>query len=267
VAGNLGQGKTIDRNLKENIFMRTIYLDGQFLKASAQIIDAFTPGVFKAKGVFETMLGLDGIVLDTALHISRLRAGLKVLGVKMPSIDPSALREVLRCNQLLSARVRLMVWQAGKETHVLITALPYKVSEKPMYRVCLMKTNRTANDLLSNVKSLDYEVFAKAYSRAQAQGFDEALLMNRQGHIFEASRGNIFWMKDGVLYTPPLSSGCLNGITRQQVIKQAKSMKIPVEERKLTLDILKRSDAAFLTNSLAGIKPIEVTSIKNISID
>ena len=59
--------------------MRTIYLDGQYFKVNAQIIEAFTPGVFKAKGVFETMLGLDGVVLDTALHLKRLRAGLKDL--------------------------------------------------------------------------------------------------------------------------------------------------------------------------------------------
>ena len=87
------------------------------------------------------------------------------------------------------------------------------------------------------------------------------------GHIFEASRANIFWIKDKVLYTPPLSSGCLNGITRQQVIKQARKLRIPVKEKNLTPEILKKSDAAFLTNSLIGIKPIEVTSIRNISAD
>ena len=57
--------------------MKTIYLDGQYLKVNTQLIEAFTPGVFKAKGVFETMLGLDGVVIDTALHLKRLRQGLK----------------------------------------------------------------------------------------------------------------------------------------------------------------------------------------------
>ena len=103
--------------------------------------------------------------------------------------------------------------------------------------------------------------------KPRAQGFDEALLLNRSGNIFEASRANIFWIKDRVLYTPPLSSGCLNGITRQQVIKQAGDLKIPVKERNLTPEILKKADAAFLTNSLIGIKPIEVTTIRNISTD
>jgi branched-chain amino acid aminotransferase len=242
--------------------MRIIYLDGQYRKVTPKIIEAFTPGIFEAKGVFETMLGLDGVVMDTALHLKRLRAGLKFLGIKPPSVDPSALREVLRRNRLSSARLRLMVWQAEAQTHVMAAALPYKVPEKPIYRVCLVKTNRADNDRLANVKSLDYGLFAKAYAQAQAQGFDEALLINRRGRIFEASRANIFWVKDKVLYTPPLASGCLNGITRQQIIKQAKRLKIPVKERDLTPSMLQKADTSFLSNSLIGIKSIEIREIK-----
>ncbi len=236
--------------------MKIIFLDGKYLKVSAQIIEAFTPGIFKAKGVFETMLGQKGVVLDIALHLKRLRAGLKILGVKAPPINPSVLKEVLRRNHCLRGRVRLMVWQAGQQTHVMMAALPLKASHKKIYRVCLIKTNRSANNRLADVKSLDYELFAKAFSQAQTQGFDEALLLNRSGTIFEATRANIFWIKDKVLYTPPLSSGCLNGITRRQVLKEAGNLKIAVKERNLTPEILKEADASFLTNSLIGIKPI-----------
>jgi branched-chain amino acid aminotransferase len=236
--------------------MKIIFLDGQYLKASPQIVDAFTPGAFKAKGVFETMLGQRGVVMDKGPHLKRLRAGLKILGVRIPSIRPSVLKEVLHRNHLSFGRVRLMVWQAGQETHVMISGLPYKVPDKKEYRVCLVKTNRAANDRLANVKSLDYGLFAEAFSQARAQGYDEALLLNRSGFIFEASRANIFWIKNKILYTPPLSSGCLNGITRQQVLKGAKGLKIPVKEENLTPEILKRADSAFLTNSLIGIKPI-----------
>ena len=241
--------------------MKIIYLDGQYLKVDARIIEAFTPGSFKAKGVFETMLGLDGMVMDLDLHIKRLRGGLKVFKIETPLIDRSIFQELLGRNKLSCARVRLMVWQAGREVHVMSTAVPYKISSKKTYRVCLIKTDRTANGRSINVKSLDYALFAQAYAKAKAQGFDEALLLNRKGYIFEASRANIFWVKNKVLFTPPVSSGCLNGITRQQVIKQARSLKISVKEKNLTSEILKQADAAFLTNSLTGIKPIEIASI------
>jgi len=246
--------------------MKTIYLDGQYLKVAPQTVDAFTPGNFKAKGVFETMLGVDGAVLDTALHLKRLQAGLKVLNIKAPRIDPLVLREILRRNQLSCARVRLMVWQAGREVHVMGAALPYKIPGNKNYRVGLVKTDRAAGSRWANVKSLDYGLFAEAFSQAHKQGYDEVLLLNRSGYIFEASRANIFWVKDKILYTPPLSSGCLNGITRQQVIRQARNLKIIVKEKNLTTGILKDADAAFLTNSLIGIKPIELIWISKISI-
>jgi branched-subunit amino acid aminotransferase/4-amino-4-deoxychorismate lyase len=239
-----------------------IFIDGQYLRVNAQIIEAFTPGVFNGKGVFETMLGLDGMVLDETLHLKRLRAGLKVLGIKPPSISSLILKQVLDRNHLSLARVRIMVWKEEKQAHVMAVALPYKIPEKSTYRVCLIGTNRRANDRLADVKSLDYGLFAEALGRAQARGFDEALLLNSRGHIFEASRANVFWIKDNVIYTPPLSSGCLNGITRQHVIKQARNLGITVKEKNLTPEIFKKADAAFVTNSLLGIKTIEITEIK-----
>ena len=236
--------------------MKTIYLDGQFLRVDDQIIKAFAPGAFKACGVFETILVLDGVILDLAEHVKRLRQGLKVLSIALPSIDLSLLKELLRSNKLSSARLRLMVWKAGQAIHVMAIATPYTMNKKKTFRVCLVKTKRMANARFAHVKSLDYGLFAEAFQQAQHQGYDEALLINSRGHIFEASRANIFWMKDKVLYTPPLSSGCLNGITRQQVIHQALNIKISVKEKNLTPEILRAADAAFLTNSLIGIKPI-----------
>ena len=244
--------------------MRIIYLDGQYLKVNTQIIEAFTPGVFKARGVFETMLAVDGFVMDTALHIRRLHLGLKVLGISSPDINPTLLREVLLRNELTTGRVRLMVWQAGRKIHLMAVAMAQHSSKK-QYRVGVIETKRPASDRLANVKSLDYGLFAEAWAKAQMSGFDEALLINSRGHIFEASRANIFWFKDKVLYTPGLSSGCLNGITRQQVIKQAMILRIPVEEGDLTCAILEAADAAFLTNSLIGIKPIDISRISRIS--
>ncbi len=243
-----------------------IFLDGKYIKVNDKILEVFTPGVFRGRGVFETMLGLDGEILDVALHLARLRRGLKALKMKLPSIHPSVLKEVLHRNHLPCARVRLMVWLEGQQTHVMIAALSYKNSDQKEYRVCLFKTDRAANDRLADVKSLDYGLFALAFAQAQAQGFDEALLLNRRNYIFEASRANIFWIKDRILFTPPLSSGCLKGITRGQILREARRLKVPVKERNLTPDMLTKADAAFLTNSLIGIKPIALVKSKRLRL-
>jgi len=241
--------------------MKIIYLDGKYLKISEPIAKTFTPGTFKAKGVFETMLGVDGVVMDAALHLDRMRKGLKALGIRPPAIDPSVLRQVLRRNHFSLSRVRMMVWQEARDVHVMIGAWPYHVP-KNNDRACLIKTNRTANARLADVKSLDYSLFAESYAQAIARGYGEALLLNAKGHIFEASRANVFWIKDKILYTPPLSSGCLNGITRRQVIEQAQKLKVCVKEKNLTPAALQEADAAFLTNSLIGIKSLNFTEIK-----
>jgi branched-subunit amino acid aminotransferase/4-amino-4-deoxychorismate lyase len=238
--------------------MKTIYLDGQYLKVDDQIIQAFAPGSFKAKGAFETLLAIDGIAFDVSPHLNRLKQGLKVLKIKSPLVNQSIIKELLRHHPWPCARVRIMVWQAGRDVHVMGAVLAYQLTKNKNYQVSLIKTNRAATARWANVKSLDYELFAAAYNLAKSDGFDEALLLNSKGHIFEASRANIFWTKDNVLYTPPLSSGCLNGITRQQVMKQAAQLKILVKERNLTPQILKKAGTAFLTNSLIGIKPIDL---------
>ena len=155
------------------------------------------------------------------------------------------------------ARVRVLAWQEGLQKHVVVMALPYSFPTKEIFRACLIKTSRPALAKFANKKSLDYKLFADAYAQACAKGFDEALLINDKGFIFEASRANVFILSDGKLITPPLSSGCLNGITRQQLIKSARKMKIPVLEENLTVSMIKGAEEAFLTNSLFGIKPIK----------
>ncbi len=238
--------------------MSTIFLDGRMYKVKAQTIEALAPGAFEARGVFETMLGLGSLVLYLPLHLKRMCRGLKCLGLQAPSIGPAAVQEVLRRNQLACARVRIMVWQEGRRVHGMVSALPYQIPGRKIFRACLIKTNRPAGARWAEVKSLDYAIFAQAYAQARSQGFDEALLINQKGNIFEASRANIFWTEGRALFTPPLTSGCLNGITRQQVMRQARRFRIPVKEKNLTPQMLQASDSAFLTNSLMGIKPLDI---------
>ncbi len=228
----------------------TIYIDGKYLKVSPKIADAFTPGVFYAQGVFETMLAVEGRVPDLKEHLARAYKG---SGIKVAA---AVVHKVVKANGFPLARVRVLVWKEGRQTHTVVMALKYQSPSKKMFRACAVQTNRPANARMAHTKSLDYALFADTYQQALAQGYDEALLLNNKGHIFEASRANIFWVSKGVLYTPPLSSGCLAGITRERVIQYAKAQGIPFKERNLTVKVLQNAGASFLTNSLIGIKPI-----------
>ena len=249
-----------------------VYLDGHYVRVNAAVLDFFTPGIFPAEGVFETMRCVDGKIEFLDEHLQRLLAGLKVLRIRhaynVPALKRVCQQLVRRNSSIQLGRLRVMVFQAGANVHCLAMAVAYQPPSLRQYRqglkVKLVRTSRPATARFADVKSLDYRLFAEAYSKAKAAGYDEALLLNRDGHVFEASRANVFIVLNGQIFTPPLSSGCLNGIIRQQIIKIARSLKTPVRERNITLAMLKKADKVFLTNSLAGL--ISVGSTYNILV-
>ena len=102
----------------------------------------------------------------------------------------------------------------------------------------------------------NYANSALARVEAIRAGFDEAIMINTNGKVIEASAENIFIVKDGLLITPPVTSGALNGITRDTVLAIAKENNIPHEIRDITRDELYIADEVFLTGTAAGIKPV-----------
>jgi branched-chain amino acid aminotransferase len=102
----------------------------------------------------------------------------------------------------------------------------------------------------------NYANSALARVEAIRAGFDEAIMLNTDGKVIEASAENIFIVKDGLLVTPPITSGALNGITRDTVLTIAMENNIPHAIRDITRDELYIADEVFLTGTAAGIKPV-----------
>jgi branched-chain amino acid aminotransferase len=102
----------------------------------------------------------------------------------------------------------------------------------------------------------NYANSALARVEAIRAGFDEAIMLNTDGKVIEASAENIFIVKDGLLVTPPITSGALNGITRDTVLTIARENNIPHVIRDITRDELYIADEVFLTGTAAGIKPV-----------
>ncbi len=241
----------------------TLFLDGKYIQSNDQLLDDLTPGRRRLRGVFETMRARQGRIVFCDEHLKRLSDGLKCLGLKNPLSAgrwKTVLRRLLKQGPCAHSRVRILVWREGRCLHYAAMAFKYELPLMSQYRrgirVVTAATGRRASLRHARVKSLDYALFADAYQRAAALGFDEALLLNVQGYVFEASRANIFVVHNGVLLTPPLGSGCLDGIMRARVIHQALRHKIPVRECNLTAKEIIHSDGAFITNALIGVMPL-----------
>ena len=247
----------------------TIWLDGKWVKAKPALLESLTPGILKARGVFETMRAANGKIALLEAHLKRMSRGLKVLGLRWPvwyRTIPANIRQLLRVLSLTEARVRVMLWQKGAGVHCAIVAealqSPSARQYKEGFRATL--TNGHHRKTPVPIKSLDYQIFRRSLQKARAAGFDEALLLNAKGELVEGSRTNIFLVKDNVLLTPPIQSGCLPGVMRQRVLSRARKLKLRCTTKSITPQDLLEADEAFVTNALLGIMPLTRLGSKRI---
>jgi branched-subunit amino acid aminotransferase/4-amino-4-deoxychorismate lyase len=127
------------------------------------------------------------------------------------------------------------------------------------WRLATSKVRLPVGDLLAEFKTANKLRQVVARAEAEAQGADEALLLNTSRRIAETASGNIFWIKDRVFHTPPADAGILPGVTRGVVMQLCRRLDFPVREEQGTLEQLKRADGIFVTLSTLGV--VEVAEL------
>lgn len=237
-----------------------VNLDGKEIPANPAFIDGLAPGVFVRDGVFETMLLSAGKIHFLDDHVRRLQKSLRRMNIPF-SAGKDKIRKMItvlaRRNNLRRARVRLAVWKDGGVPRFYIVTMPYNPAKNPKgVRAVIYHEPLDEESRFANLKCLDYRLFRRAFAAARKARAGEALILNRRGNLAEASRSNVFLVRGGRLLTPPLSSGCLDGVTRRRVISLARAAGLPVSLHDLTVQDLEDADEAFLTNSLRGVMPL-----------
>ncbi len=243
--------------------VRFYFLDGRLLPYHLPTVENLSPWLLKGRGVFETMRAQGRIILFLEEHLKRMLSGLRFLKILPPYSSEKIkkyIRLLLKVSQLKNARIRLTVWEDPSGIHLSIMAYPFQQLTAAQSRLGqkagIASVRRDERSALTRIKSIDYSVLIEAYRNAQARGFDETILLNRKGDIAECSRSNLFIVSHQQILTPSLDSGCLNGITRQQVIRIARTLGWKVQQKRITLTELYSADEAFLTNSLIEIMPL-----------
>lgn len=241
-----------------------IYLNGKFLKQEEASSPILEPGFLYGQGLFETMRSYGEAVFRLDAHIERLLKSCPVIDIRLDMDAHSlkaAVKRSLKENNLKDAYVRVTAWQGEGRANVSIVARSYDFLRKEDYlrgfRVIVSRLFRQ-NEFspLFGVKSANYLHLFLAYQEAKKSNADEALLLNTRGFIAEASRANIFLVKDNCLITPSLECGCLAGITRDTVLGIAAKAGIKIIEDKIKVEDLRGCDEAFLTNSLIEVMPL-----------
>ncbi len=229
-------------------------------------------GVFEGVRAYETRRGT--AIFRLADHTRRLFNSAHILGMAMPfdkDVINAAQRAVVRKNQLKSAYIRPMCFYGaegmglhaqGLRVHCMIAAwewgsyLGKDNLEKGLRIKTSSLTRHHVNITMCKAKANgNYMNSMLALQEATRDGYDEALLLDIEGYVAEGSGENIFIVRDGVLYTPDLTSA-LDGITRRTIITLAGQLDIPVREKRISRDEVYIADEAFFTGTAAEVAPI-----------
>jgi len=254
-----------------------IWINGRSMAPDARHISALDRGFTLADGVFETMRVYDGIVFHLEHHLRRLSASTSALGIPLRAdvgatvgVAMSAAREA----GMREAGVRITVSRGvgapgvaplpstdpTVEPTVVVAVSALPVFAPTIYTdglaVRIASGRRNEHAMTAGLKTLAYADSVAALAEARAAGADDALFLDTEGHLSEATSSNAFICTDGVLATPPLSCGALPGITRATVLELATELRLTVEARPIQRDELFAADELFLTSSLRAIAPV-----------
>ena len=248
-----------------------IYIDGEFYDQANAKISVFDHGLLYGDGIFEGIRFYNGRVFRLDEHIARLYDSARAILLKMGLTQEEMVRAVvdtIRENGLTDGYVRLVVTRGEgglglnpylcPESSVIIIASTIQLYPEEKYEngltLVTCATRRTSPAALSpQVKSLNYLNNVMAKVEAIQGGGEEGLMLNEQGYVSECTGDNIFLVKNGRIMTPPVSSGALNGITRQVVVEICEELQIPLEETLFGRYEIFTADECFLTGTAAEV--------------
>ena len=257
---------------KETKRMIKIWIDGKLVPQNEARISVYDHGLLYGDGVFEGIRVYNHRILKLASHLKRMYRSCDRIFLK-PEYDieqiEQATRETVKVNNLKDAYIR-MVFTRGfgdlgldprkcpRPCHIIIadtiqlyppelyaTGIPVVVAERPRLPIKCLDPS---------VKSLNYLNNIMAKMEAIEAGVLEAIMLNLEGYVAECTGDNLFMIKDGKIYTPPLSAGLLGGITRQWVIDDiGPDCGYEVTEKNLRIEEVMDAEEVFLTGSGAEV--------------
>lgn len=256
-----------------------IWMDGQMVDWRDAKIHVLTHTLHYGCGAFEGVRAYN-TVNGTAIfrledHTRRLFNSAKILRMSVPFSQEEvneAQKAVVRENKLESCYIRPLVWigdeklgvsPKGNRIHVMIAAWAWGayLGEEGLKKGIRVKTSsytrHHVNITMTQAKAVsNYTNSILANMEATDDGYDEALLLDTAGFVAEGSGENVFVVKDGVIYTPDLSAGALNGITRNTIFHVAKDLGLDIVQKRITRDEVYIADEAFFTGTAAEVTPI-----------
>ena len=251
-----------------------IWLDGRLADKADARLSVFDHGTLYGDGVFEGIRVYSGKIFECQAHVERLFASAAKVRLTIPYTRQQiveAMQQTLAANAMTDGYIRLVVTR-GEGTlglspfkcprgSVFVIADQIELYPREMYDrgmpVIVARTRRTSPTMLDpSVKSLNYLNNIMAKLEALDAGVGEAIMLNDRGEVSEATGDNIFIIKGGVVLTPPVSAGILQGVTRRVVMELCVTAGIACREQTILPAELYEADECFLTGTAAEVIPV-----------
>ena len=241
-----------------------VLIDGQPVDPEAASISVFDWGLQRGDGLFEVVRSYGGTIFALDAHLDRLEAGAEKLQLPLPArADMAAWLEAVAADGG-DCRVRLVVTRGGDLPDIeaparCIVAWEHMSEPTSGLRVLPVAapwhSGGTEWDL-TGAKVISYAPNMSATRRAKNAGFDDALLLSRDGWMLEGPTWSIAWFIDGVLETPAMDLGILASVTRSEVLRTAADIGLDVVEGRWTLDRLGDADEVVALSTLKEVAPV-----------
>lgn len=250
-----------------------VFLNGKFVPEEKATVSVLDRGFLYGDGLFEGLLIKRGRPFLWAEHMVRLARGVEFLNLTMP-YGPEELHrfalELVKRNQMPECILRISLSRGitarsyspknAVNPAVVMTLHPLPLSDGkqiPRWHVITASFRLPVNDPLTRFKTANKLPQVLARAEADVAAAQEAILLNTDGYVAEGTTSNVFWVERGVVYTTPLPSGALPGVTRATIFELCPSMKLLCREKKAKPAALHRAHGAFLTMTSMGVVEID----------
>lgn len=251
--------------------MSHIIYNGKIISNNETCISPFDRGFTLGHGFFETIMFINEACPFLKYHWSRMTTSSNLIGIPIP-FDFKQLQlmiqKLIEQNDLFGKRaaIRLTITDGifsrgilsdGTQTpSYVLTVSEITANPKEEYAASVVSIRRNENSITSRIKSISYLDNILAKKEAVEKGFDEAFLLNSRSFLAEGAISNIFIVKNGQIFTPPVTDGALPGVTRHIILNHLVDKEISIVEHSISLDFLFDADEIFISNAISGIKPV-----------
>ena len=247
---------------------RLLLHNDQTVDTGANIVSPGQVGLLNGWGVFSTLRVYDGVLFCWDRHWKRMKYDAQRMRVPFPAESQwleERLLKLVEANQARNSTLRVAIirnrggmWEGPAATRPFdLVAFTAEVNQwAPAMKLGVIPQGRHAASEFSGAKVLSWAENLTRYERAHEQGLDEVVLLNERGEVAECTSANIFAVQGDRVYTPPLSSGCLPGVTRAVLLEETKVSGLTIEEKVLRPADLEAADEVFLTSTTREVLPV-----------